>query len=279
MHALFECDFARAFWWSSNLGIRSDSFQGDYRATVQAMIEIMSEKEVTQFVCITWAIWRSRNDAVMGGKLQNMHLCNRYYSDTEQACNAIASMGNLRPVSAVNTIQPLQQTQRGMGAEYECYADGSWSEDGRAGVGLYLTRHGIGIKWLFKSIQALGPTQAEARGVLEAYKLMQNLRCTHGTVYSDCLEIVDSLSHTTPRIHDWRSYDHIWSAWMLQSQVEHRFKVEHRSKEEQGIKRAHVLANQGRVRGCDMEGDDMEALYIEDLIPSNTLRSIIGIEG
>lgn len=67
MHTLFECDFTRAFWWSSILEIRTDSFHGDSRVTIQTIAEVMSAKEVTQFICITWAVWRLQNDTIMGG--------------------------------------------------------------------------------------------------------------------------------------------------------------------------------------------------------------------
>ncbi|KAF3320887.1 hypothetical protein FCM35_KLT15021 [Carex littledalei] len=148
--------------------------------------------------------------------LNKLLVCNRYYSDTEQACSALASTGYSNAARTVSTVQTVQHTHRNTEVEYKCFVDGSWSEDGRAGVGVYLTRQGVGIKWLSKSVQALGSSQAEARGVLEAYILMQKLQCNHGIVYSDSLETVDSLLHTDPRIHDWRSYDHIWSEnWRL----------------------------------------------------------------
>lgn len=164
--------------------------------------------------------------------------------------------------------QRVQQAPNNQEEEYVCYVDGSWSENGAARIGIYLTKQGCGIKWVCKSVRALGPGQAEARGVMEAYKFMQNLQCDHGVVYSDSIETVDSLSQRDPRIHDWRSYDHIWSTWMIQSLAEGRYRVEYRCREDQGMQIAHYLANQGRIEGCEREGNGVPVTSLAEELDS-----------
>lgn len=95
----------------------------------------------------------------------------------------------------------MQGVEQGISSDFVCYVDGSWSDDGRAGVGLYLTKQGVPIRWVSKMVQAINPAQAEARAVLEACILLQQLDCQQGMILSDSAETVDSLSHTAPVIH------------------------------------------------------------------------------
>ena len=54
--------------------------------------------------------------------------------------------------------------------------------------------------------------------VLKGYNLLLANGFSEGMVCSDSKEIVDSLAHRQPQIHDWRSFQEVWKAWQIQSQ-------------------------------------------------------------
>lgn len=156
-HALFGCNFARATWGASHFGL-TENLHGSLRQIMELMR-------------------------------------NQLQSDRKKACTTIAC-------ATVITIPPNQQQQgmqgveHGISSDFVCYVDGSWSDDGRAGVGLYLTKQGVPIRWVSKVVQAINPAQAEARAVLEACILLQQLDCQQDMILSDSAETLDSLSHT-----------------------------------------------------------------------------------
>lgn len=209
MHPLFGCHFARTAWWASPLSIRSDTFQGNFKETMQAIISSLSDADINRFVCMAWAVWRSRNDAVMGGKQQNTQTCNRYFREAKLACSNLTPSNQDSTGTLTENMATHEEEE-----EYACYVDGSWDDNGMAGVGVILTRQrqGSPVRWISKSVKAMGAAQAEAMGVLETYKLMLQGSCKKGCVFSDSLETVDSLSDKQPLIHDSRSFDQIWAA-------------------------------------------------------------------
>ncbi|KAF3329666.1 hypothetical protein FCM35_KLT04997 [Carex littledalei] len=90
---------------------------------------------------------------------------------------------------------------------------GAWDSGGKAGIGAYLLCNGAVVCWISKAIEAVNPNQAEAKGVLEGYRLLVQWAKGVGTVCSDSMETVKSLQNRLPVINDWRSYEDIWAAW------------------------------------------------------------------
>lgn len=241
------------------MSIRSDTFHGNFKETMQALFGSLSDADINSFVCMVWAVWRSRNDAIMGGKQQNTQTCNHYFREAQLACSN--STPSNKPSTSNLLVQGAAQEEE---EEYVCYVDGSWDDNGRAGVGVILIREGSVVRWISKSVNGMGAAQAEAMSVLEAYQLMQQYSCQKGCVFSDSLKTVDSLSHKQPLIHDWRSFNQIWAAWLLQQQTEGKFRVVHLSREDQWIQNAHVLANQGRMYGWEKEGTNVPVFSLEE---------------
>lgn len=98
---------------------------------------------------------------------------------------------------------------------YKCYVDGSWSQDGLAGVGIYITFRGSLVKWCSKRVRVLSSTHAEAKAVLLGCQLMRQYQHKGGQILSGCSEVVCSISQKQPLIQDWRSSQQIWEAWTL----------------------------------------------------------------
>lgn len=130
-----------------------------------------------------------------------------------------------------------------------CYVDGSWSPDGNAGIGGFVISHGRVVQWLSQRVQAMNSAQAEAHAVLQGYKMLLSESGNRGLLFSDSMEIVDSLAHNPPQIHDWRAYNEVWEAWQLQHSQQNRLKTNYCSREDSRIQLAHSLANIGRVNG------------------------------
>ncbi|KAF3328804.1 hypothetical protein FCM35_KLT05882 [Carex littledalei] len=125
-----------------------------------------------------------------------------------------------------NTAAPTdQQLPQQAISDHVCFVNGSWSEDDRAGVGMLLTYREQGVKWVARSVQARSPAQAEAIAVLHGYRLMQDWGCHTGVVFSDSKEVVDSLAHSQPIYHDWRSSNEVWEAWLIHGQQKGQFKT------------------------------------------------------
>lgn len=64
----------------------------------------------------------------------------------------------------------------------KCYVDGSWADNGYAGVGVVLVQGEDVVCWKSKMVEAMNPFQAEARAVLEGYRLMRQKGYHHGMV-------------------------------------------------------------------------------------------------
>lgn len=70
-----------------------------------------------------------------------------------------------------------------------CYVDGSWDQEGKAGIGAYLLKNGVLISWLSKGVLADTPAQAEAKAVLQRIEILQSVD-EQGLLLSDSQEIV-----------------------------------------------------------------------------------------
>lgn len=100
-----------------------------------------------------------------------------------------------------------------------------WMEGGNAGIGITLVREGRTIQWVSKFIQALFPTKAEARTILEGHKMLDIWANEEGTVYSDSKETIQALGKNKPEITDWRTYEKLWEAWLLQARSQGKLTV------------------------------------------------------
>ncbi|KAF3323618.1 hypothetical protein FCM35_KLT12349 [Carex littledalei] len=75
-----------------------------------------------------------------------------------------------------------------------CYVDGSWSQDGLAGVGLCLVQDRKVIAWVSKKVVSDTPSQSEAVAILEGYKLLSLKAGQMDTVFSDSKGLVHALA-------------------------------------------------------------------------------------
>lgn len=74
----------------------------------------------------------------------------------------------------------------------ECYVDGSWDQNGKAGMGLCLFQQGNVVAWSSKPIPAISPSKAEAMAVLDGVRLLTQQGNRQGVVMSDSKETVHS---------------------------------------------------------------------------------------
>lgn len=251
---LFGCNFARAAWLSSFLGLKTDVIPGKFQGVWEWICKHFSESDVIRFASIAWAIWRIRNDAVLGGKQPLPHNCDFYFSQTLQLCQA----GRSNTLPARQTVQEIPSSLSGP----ICCVDGSWSPNNGSGIGAVLIKDGATVAWISKSIRAMNASHAESLVVLQGYKLLLAYGCAQGIICSDSIEVADSLAHSQPRIHDWCSFHEVWEAWRLQKQEGNDFRTIHCGREDQQMQLPHLLANWSRTWGWDKEGKDCDLLSL-----------------
>lgn len=267
MHCLFLCDFARGAWLASNLGLRSDTLQGDFKEIIRGMALQLHENDLCSFVCMLWAIWRSRNEAVYREEIQSLPSCLAMHKATLASCQTrqlVASRGALQN----HNRAPIINAHSNIFHEthlHSCYVDGSWDEQGKAGVGVCIMIHGEVVFWMSKAIQALSPAQAEARAVLEGLKAMGDMALEEGRLFTDSLETVSALIQHWPVISDWRSHGEIWQIWSLQHRLQHRVDIKCCAREYHHLVTAHRLANQARMYDWDRLGHSMPVFDIAEL--------------
>lgn len=261
MHALFHCQFAKRAWLVSSTPLRTELLVEGFTDTIRYMVQSLPEQDMCAFVCTAWAIWRLRNEAVLAGKRQTVELCRRYYQRELTTCS-------IRRLARGRLLTPIVQQERGIGVQqgqpFVCFVDGSWEQDSQAGIGVCLLHNGVIMHWISKATQAINPAQAEAKAVLEGYKLLLQKANGVGTVFSDSMETVLSLAGSLPIIQDWRSYEDIWQAWSIQTNELNQLQTVHISREDQNLVVAHRLAKQGRMYGWDSWGASEPNLEIEE---------------
>lgn len=210
-HMLFHYDFSRAAWLASPLTLRSHNLNGQFREVMISMISTLQEMNLVRFICMCWAIWRVRNDAILGHKRQTMFACLRYYEEILLVCQmgfgAQETQTVPLPYSGTILHNPLTSSEDPI-----CYVDGSWSSDGLAGIGAYVFVNGRVVQWCSQGVQAMSSAQAEAMAVVIGYKMLISYVSPRCLLYSDSMETVDSLAHKQPRVHDWRMFAEVWTA-------------------------------------------------------------------
>lgn len=219
--------------------------------------------DMCSFVSMIWAIWRLRNEPLYGAKPQQLGTCQAYHKKTFESCRVILQSKQFRGSAQPNVDQSGQQENQARGIS--CFVDGSWDPSGTAGIGICLMEEDRVIGWVSKAIQALGPTQAEARAVLEGIRAINTLENTSGAIYTDSLETVHALSHKQPAITDWRSYGEIWQAWLLMNDHQDSFTIQYCNRESAGIARAYDLENQARMYQWDRKGDLEPVFSLEEI--------------
>lgn len=254
MHCLFHCDFARGAWLLSNFGLRSDRLLGDFRQTIKSFKEVLTDQDMCSFVCMLWALWRSRNEAMYGEKTQSMQACTAFYTSVLASCQTRLLQGPGRVQTRANQVSGNSFGLQGGEPLFFCYVDGSWDERGAAGVGIYIVQGDAVVYWISKAIQALSPGQAEAAAVVEGLKAMQGFNIREGVLFTDSQETLFALGQSQPLLTDWRSHREIWQAWVLRGQMMQEVKLEYCNRDHLKLIAAHRLANQARMYDWDRNG-------------------------
>lgn len=270
-HMLFTCDFSRAAWLASPLTLRSNQLQGAFKEIIASLIETLSEEDLMRFVCMSWAIWRVRNEAVIGAKQQTFSVCFKYYKEVLLACQSVYRCSPV-PIQQSNGTGTQSHSHLISAASHFCYVDGSWSQDGLAGIRAYILVGGKVVQWTSKRVQAMNSAHAEAIAVLHGYKMLLSVATEWAYLFSDSLEIVDSLAHSPPLIHDWRSFNEVWEAWQIQKDSSNLLGSVHCGRDNENLQVAHLLANLGRTIGWDRLEQDLD-LCFEDL--DSCVRSVM----
>lgn len=239
-----------------------------FRETISNLAKVLTDEDMCSFICTIWSIWRMRNEIIHGGKKHSVEATKAFFKREAEACLIKRLMGSMIPSTLPNQNweQPRDFQQDQQVYQYQCYVDGAWDSQGRAGIGVYVQQNGRVVAWKSKSIAAINPAQAEAKAVLEGYITLNQIAQGKGMVYSDSKDTVAALGSSVPLITDWRSYDELWMAWNLQGQLNGDLKTAYCSRLNPQLSKAHNLAKQARLYGWDNTGNIEPVFSLEEVM-------------
>lgn len=125
------------------------------------------------FICTTWGVWRLRNEAIYASKPQTIDICRLSCKKEMDSCKIRRMARGFDPTAPRQIVQVTNEQRHIEVSPFTCFVDGSWDQDGRAGVGLCLLHNGEVAHWISKLVQAVNPAHAEAKAVLEGYHQLE----------------------------------------------------------------------------------------------------------
>lgn len=136
------------------------------------MKDELDSTQICSFVCIAWANWRMSNAVVHGADKQSIQACRAYYERERSSCQIRLLAKGILPFQQIPNEARLHQSHEEEGYPFTCFVDGSWSQGGLVGIGVYLMHRGTVVSWISKSIHSISSAQAEAKAVVEGYKML-----------------------------------------------------------------------------------------------------------
>lgn len=128
--------------------------------------------------------------------------------------------GGLIPHKQVMEYSCVEQQLQQEEFPFSCYVDGSRAQDGKAGIGVYLLYRGKAVYWSSKAVSTVNPAQVEAKALLEGYSVLVKKAGGVGAVFSDSKDLVAAMAQQAPIISDWRTFEEVWKAWIVQKEYQ-----------------------------------------------------------
>jgi ribonuclease HI len=204
IHLFFHCSFARAVWFTSPLGFRTDSFDPScYPSNVIQFLLASSHAVVSlQYVfAIMWMIWKARNDLLFNAKRWSLSqvLCAANalltVGNDEQKILAASKQSHVPSVPMPHPTQPVFSLPAGPIA----YCDAAFNpimDTRTAGLGVYLHNPDRNAKIFIQAVSCTASSvlQAEAHALLLAVRVVHALGWTGVSFLSDNKMLVDAAS-------------------------------------------------------------------------------------
>uniref|UniRef100_A0ACD5YT82 Uncharacterized protein n=1 Tax=Avena sativa TaxID=4498 RepID=A0ACD5YT82_AVESA len=212
-HLLFHCPFAKAVWFSSSVGLKTDAFDTKLYPSniIQSILQnSQSKMSIDKIFTTLWCIWKARNDYRFNGKnwsvLQVHHAANALLScsieDQTTACSVAFFHAGPKAYVQAKPIS-RQETTPSPGTTVKdtsnipgpiIFTDAAWlpGRDGQlvsAGLGIFI-QFGEDRPCSQVYVSAVSPLvssaiQAEAFGLLFATKAAEVLQIKRATFLTD----------------------------------------------------------------------------------------------
>lgn len=249
-HMAFLCPFARACWYSSNLGITSHSLTAPMVDTLTEMIEVIDENQWTEIVNSIWALWRCRNDATYGGNKPEIQSFRDYYARIQQESQLIGTARQPRKRQEDNLI-PGGSDDNQMG-RVKCWVDGSWIRNWNGGIGAVICKGEELLLYASFSVKACSPLQTEAIALIKAVQEVQSLGILVCDFITDCEELQQLVCSPQPPLEStWSAFVECFTIWNLLRAIP-GYRCYHIERSQNRL--ADLLAVKGRVEEWELRG-------------------------
>ncbi|KAJ4762714.1 Ribonuclease H-like superfamily protein [Rhynchospora pubera] len=128
-HALFTCHVARAFWFSSSLGLQTTDLPTDITQLLYVVCNSLQGDAFISFSCHIWALWKHRCAATHDGK---------EFSIPNALNLAVSYISLIKSAGAMHSPRVLRRIWSPMKEvattdSYTCWIDGSFSAPNQGG--------------------------------------------------------------------------------------------------------------------------------------------------
>ncbi|XP_078151207.1 uncharacterized protein LOC144546535 [Carex rostrata] len=167
-HILFHFPHARATWFQSSLGLRTDTFEGlPIKEILTNLWSVFDQSKIALFLSIAWQVWKSRCSHLFDSKRVKPDNTLMAAVFLDQAIKLTKLPCNMVPITVPSTLQgALADTQQHC---HVCYLDGSFNQPDKGGAAylIYLDEELIRYETICKT-DAFSPFQMEAFALLSA---------------------------------------------------------------------------------------------------------------
>ncbi|XP_078151441.1 uncharacterized protein LOC144546765 [Carex rostrata] len=206
-HFLFLCPFSRGCWLASPLPLRTENLSVPLIQVLHELGGLLTPQQWTDFVCISWSIWRCRNDLAYSGKVPSIASFHKYLCTIENETSVAATVS----IKTADSSGGHHQNEAGRC----CYTDGAWTQNWEAGVGFVLFEGQTLLAYKVKHVTAFSPLHAEALGLLQAIKFCIENRWDSCVFASDCSNLVRMVTQPIPPEADWTASREVGEIWEI----------------------------------------------------------------
>ncbi|KAJ1687335.1 hypothetical protein LUZ63_018725 [Rhynchospora breviuscula] len=167
VHALFRCQVARTYWFTSNLSIRTDKLPSQVIPIVHTLLQHLGEPGFAIFANLIWSIWKARCKQVYEGvKVDNKQALGMAAS-YDRLAGITGRISLLRSRVRRVSVEEIQNTGR------VCTMDGSFKEGEMAGWAYMMHEDGMLVSYELMTESAITPLYAEALALKSALQGVQ----------------------------------------------------------------------------------------------------------
>ncbi|KAJ3690859.1 hypothetical protein LUZ61_020023 [Rhynchospora tenuis] len=246
-HALFSCQFSKAYWYGSPLALRTDCIPQNLISLLCYICNALEPAQFIEFANLIWALWKNRCSYVIEGKkldARNTYQLANFHNNLSKLSTTMQITGPLKHI--------WKQTESDRGEGVECYVDGSFQAPHAGGWAYILCCQGE----LKQYGSGCGNTDSSFSAELSAMMLAvreameQGLECC--TFYTDCHQLQQILTGTIAiETVPWQNFHEV-SSLVLNWRNYHGFHCKYLPREENLD--AHFLANYARIHYVSCTG-------------------------